>query len=79
MFRLKLFFIFGEKVTKSGDAKVFLSSAEVAATTAILGKIPTLAEYKTQIKDIDAMAGEIYRYLNFHEIAAYKKAVAQKM
>ena len=53
-------------------ANVFLSSAELAAVASILGRLPTVDEYMTYAKDIDAMAGEIYRYMNFHQIAEFQ-------
>ncbi len=53
-------------------ANVFLSSAELAAVCAKLGKIPTLAEYKEQVAKIQPAQQEIYRYLNFHEMAEYQ-------
>ena len=58
-----------------GDgANVFLASAEVAAISATLGHIPTQEEYLSYMSDINAMGADVYRYLNFHEIAAYKDA-----
>ncbi len=53
-------------------ANVYLSSAELAAVSAILGKIPTTAEYLQHVDMIAASSADIYRYLNFHEIAAYQ-------
>ncbi len=57
-------------------ADVFLASAELAAVAAILGKLPSVEEYMVYAADIDTMADDIYRYLNFHEIDSYKKAAA---
>ncbi len=58
-----------------GDgADVYLGSAELAAVSAILGKLPTVEEYMEYARDLDTMAGEIYRYLNFNEIEEYQKA-----
>lgn len=58
-----------------GDgANVYLSSAEVAAVSAILGKLPTPEEYMSFAKNLDSMSDEIYRYLNFNEIESYQKA-----
>ncbi|MDW3094459.1 MAG: bifunctional aconitate hydratase 2/2-methylisocitrate dehydratase [Gammaproteobacteria bacterium] len=55
-----------------GDgADVFLSSAEIAAVVSILGKIPTYEEYMEFAAQIDPMADDIYRYLNFNEIEDY--------
>ena len=60
------------------DANVYLGSAELAAVSAALGHIPTLEEYMQHVKDLQPMADDIYRYLNFHEIAEYKQ-VADKV
>tara|TARA_Y100001970_G_scaffold121071_1_gene150118 strand:+ start:1572 stop:4148 length:2577 start_codon:yes stop_codon:yes gene_type:complete len=58
-----------------GDgADVFLASAEVAAISSILGRIPTKEEYAEFMKEINTMGPEVYKYLNFHQIAAYKDA-----
>ena len=54
------------------DANVFLGSAELSAITAILGRLPTVEEYMAYMKDINAMAGEIYRYLQFDQMPEYK-------
>ena len=58
-----------------GDgANVYLSSAELAAITSILGKLPTVNEYNNFMKDINTMSSEIFRYMNFNEISSYKSA-----
>jgi aconitate hydratase 2/2-methylisocitrate dehydratase len=58
-----------------GDgANVYLASAEVAAISATLGHIPTKEEYSRYMSEINSMSSDIYRYLNFHEIASYKEA-----
>ena len=58
-----------------GDgANVFLASAEVAAISATLGHIPTKEEYSEYMSEINSMGTDVYRYLNFHEIASYKQA-----
>jgi len=59
-------------------ANVYLASAELAAVTAKLGRIPTTREYMDNVKGLEPMAAEIYRYLNFHEIEEYQQ-VAQKV
>ena len=59
-------------------ADVYLASAELSAVAGIVGKIPTMEEYLEYTKDIEPMSDEIYRYLNFHEIAEYKD-VADKL
>ena len=58
-----------------GDgANVFLASAELAAISATLGYIPTIEEYNEIMSEINTMGSDVYRYLNFHEIASYKEA-----
>ncbi len=53
------------------NADVFLASAELAAVGAILGKIPTPAEYFEYAGKIDATAADTYRYLNFDKMESY--------
>ena len=61
-----------------GDgADVFLSSAEIAAVVSILGKIPTYEEYMEFAAQIDPMADDIYRYLNFNEIEDYTSKASE--
>jgi aconitate hydratase 2/2-methylisocitrate dehydratase len=60
------------------DANVYLSSAELAAVSAVTGKIPTVAEYLEAVKDIEPMAADIYRYLNFNELEEYQ-AIAESV
>lgn len=56
-----------------GDgANVYLTSAELAAVGAILGKLPTPAEYMEFAQNLDSMADEIYRYMNFDQIAEFQ-------
>jgi len=58
-----------------GDgANVYLASAELAAVAAVIGKLPTPAEYLQYANKIDSMASDIYRYMNFNEIEAFQKA-----
>ena len=55
-----------------GDgADVFLASAELAAVSAILGKIPTMEEYLEFMNEIDPLSKDIYKYLNFNELPSY--------
>jgi len=55
-----------------GDgADVFLASAELSAISAVLGRLPTVDEYHKYMADINPLADEIYRYLNFNEIDSY--------
>jgi len=58
-----------------GDgANVYLASAELAAIASILGRLPTVAEYLEHMQELDTMASEIYRYLNFDQIEAFQKS-----
>tara|TARA_B100001027_G_scaffold215893_1_gene190853 strand:- start:1033 stop:3612 length:2580 start_codon:yes stop_codon:yes gene_type:complete len=58
-----------------GDgANVYLSSAELAAITSILGKLPSLDEYHSYMKNINTMSEDIFKYMNFDQISSYKKA-----
>tara|TARA_B100000700_G_scaffold319060_1_gene413511 strand:+ start:31 stop:753 length:723 start_codon:yes stop_codon:yes gene_type:complete len=57
-----------------GDgANVYLASAELAAVSSIIGKLPSPQEYLEYAKDLDAFAEDIYRYLNFHQIESFQK------
>ena len=57
-----------------GDgANVYLTSAELAAVGALLGKLPTPAEYLEFANKIDSMADEIYRYMNFDQVVEFQK------
>ncbi len=52
-------------------ADVFLASAELASVAAVIGKLPTVAEYMEYAKQIESMSGEIYQYLNFDKMEEY--------
>lgn len=52
-------------------ANVYLGSAELAAVIAATGKIPSVEEYLAQVGKLDTMADDIYRYLQFDEMADY--------
>ena len=61
-----------------GDgADVYLASAELAAVSSILGKLPSVKEYLAYMKDLDTMADDIYRYLNFHQIESFQNSADQ--
>jgi aconitate hydratase 2/2-methylisocitrate dehydratase len=60
------------------DTRVYLGSAELAAVCALMGKIPTVAEYMEKVAVIAPKAGDIYRYMNFDQIAAFT-AVANEV
>jgi aconitate hydratase 2/2-methylisocitrate dehydratase len=54
-------------------AQVFLGSAELAAVCALLGRIPTVDEYREiMAKKINPFASDLYRYLNFDQIAGFE-------
>ena len=55
-----------------GDgADVFLASAELSAIASVLGRLPSVEEYHKYMNDINPLADDIYRYLNFNEIDTY--------
>ena len=49
-------------------ANVYLGSAELAAVSAVMGKLPSPAEYLEYAENLNTMSGEIYRYINFDKI-----------
>ncbi|MGF1514174.1 MAG: bifunctional aconitate hydratase 2/2-methylisocitrate dehydratase [Elainellaceae cyanobacterium] len=54
-------------------ARVYLGSAELAAACALLGRIPTVEEYKDVVASkINPFASELYRYLNFNQISGFE-------
>ena len=55
------------------NANVFLGSAELAAICSRLGRIPTRAEYMADIGVINDKGAEIYRYMNFDQIPAFRE------
>lgn len=58
-----------------GDgANVYLTSAELAAVGAIVGRLPTTEEYMEYASKIDSMAADVYKYLNFDRMDEFKKA-----
>ena len=58
------------------DTRVYLGSAELAAVCALMGRIPTVAEYLEQVRSLDAKAGEVYRYMNFDQIEEFRSVAA---
>jgi aconitate hydratase 2/2-methylisocitrate dehydratase len=57
-----------------GDgANVYLTSAELAAVGAVLGRLPTPQEYRDYAKDLDSMSAEIYRYMNFDQLVEFRE------
>ncbi|NND80914.1 MAG: bifunctional aconitate hydratase 2/2-methylisocitrate dehydratase [Gammaproteobacteria bacterium] len=58
-----------------GDgANVYLASAELAAVAAVMGRLPSVTEYLDVAKNIDTVADDIYKYLNFNELPHYQNA-----
>lgn len=61
-----------------GDgANVYLTSAELAAVGGILGRLPTVEEYMEYAMKIDSMSDEIFRYMNFDQIASFQKGAEE--
>jgi aconitate hydratase 2 / 2-methylisocitrate dehydratase len=61
-----------------GDgANVYLTSAELAAVGAVLGKLPSAAEYMEYAKDLNSMSKEIYKYLNFDQMENYTSKASE--
>lgn len=60
-----------------GDgANVYLTSAELASIGAIMGKIPTPAEYFEKVESLSSKSSEVYKYLNFDEMSDYTSKAA---
>ena len=58
------------------DTRVYLSSAELAAVCALLGKIPTVEEYMEQVKMLGSVSSDVYRYMNFDQIKEFVDVAA---
>jgi len=58
-------------------ANVYLGSAELAVVCAVIGKIPTPSEYLAKVEGVNTMSDEIYRYLNFDQIAEFQNSAAE--
>ena len=52
---------------------MYLGSAELAAIRALLGRMPTVAEYMEKVKVANAKSAEICRYMNFDKIAEFRE------
>lgn len=52
-------------------ANVYLASAELAAVSALLGRLPTADEYQVYMAQVDETAEDTYRYLNFDQLKPY--------
>jgi len=55
------------------DTNVYLGSAELAAVCALMGRIPTPAEYLEQVQAVNAKAADVYRYMNFDQIREFSE------
>jgi aconitate hydratase 2/2-methylisocitrate dehydratase len=55
------------------DTRVYLSAAELAAVCALLGRIPTLPEYLGHVKALEGKSADVYRYMNFDQIADFQE------
>ena len=53
------------------DTRVYLASAELSAIAALLGRLPTVAEYQEKVQAVNAKAADVYRYMNFDQIPAF--------
>jgi aconitate hydratase 2/2-methylisocitrate dehydratase len=56
------------------DTPVYLGSAELAAVSALMGKIPTVQAYLAQVEVVNKKGIDIYRYMNFDQIEAFRAA-----
>ncbi|MBP9643232.1 bifunctional aconitate hydratase 2/2-methylisocitrate dehydratase [Budvicia aquatica] len=54
-------------------ANVYLASAELAAISSLLGRLPTVDEYLGYMAEVDKTANDTYRYLNFDQLNEYTK------
>lgn len=62
------------------NARVYLGSAELAAASAKLGRLPTPAEYLDMTNErIAPLADNIYRYLNFDQLSTYARSADKKI
>ncbi len=54
------------------NSKVYLGSAEVAAVTALLGRLPSVEEYMEIVpnKITERNKDGVYKYLNFHQVTS---------
>ena len=62
----------------SSGREIRNGSAELSAISAILGYLPSLDEYRKKMEFIDTMSENLYRYLNFDQMADYQ-AVSKKI
>ena len=53
------------------NTRVYLASAELAAVSALMGKIPTTQEYMVQVQKLNSISSDVYRYMNFDQIQEF--------
>ncbi len=53
------------------NARVYLASAELAAVSSLLGRLPSIDEYTTHIKVLSENEKKIYKYLDFSTMSDY--------
>ncbi|MCX7218739.1 MAG: bifunctional aconitate hydratase 2/2-methylisocitrate dehydratase [Burkholderiales bacterium] len=58
------------------NSNVYLGSAELAAICSKLGRIPTKAEYMSDMQVLTGASDKIYQYLNFDQVEDYTAAAA---
>ncbi|MEJ2124886.1 MAG: bifunctional aconitate hydratase 2/2-methylisocitrate dehydratase, partial [Alphaproteobacteria bacterium] len=58
------------------DTRVYLGSAELAAVSALLGRLPTVAEYMERMEAVNKDEANVYRYMNFDQIEEFQGAKA---
>ena len=58
------------------NTNVFLGSAELAAITSKLGRIPTKVEYMADMGVLSGASGTVYKYLNFDQVKDYTDVAA---
>ncbi len=58
------------------NTNVYLASAELAAVASKLGRIPTVAEYQSDMAGLNKDSSKVYQYLNFDQIQEYKDVAA---
>ena len=59
------------------EANVYLASAELSAVTAMLGQLPSVAQYREHVATLPLSPGdpghdELYRYLNFDQMSDFR-------
>jgi aconitate hydratase 2/2-methylisocitrate dehydratase len=58
------------------NTNVYLGSAELAAITSKLGRIPTKAEYMADMGVLSGTGSTVYKYLNFDQVKDYTDVAA---